>query len=507
MARVLKELLANDHPLFLMNIAQLEKASGNSGIDTRLIGEITEKGHALLRELGLDPADTTGKELYQALHTAIRNDAHQQAFRETEFVLLNLGDGPISLNRRDAIENVHHQLAYEHRSVAHAQRKLRLELIRRYAEHERTHEIRVGELAKDAGLHVDSDNDHKEYDLAALHETTGKEDAPYILAVGDIFTDAFIKLNDDEARVTKDDDGKEWLAVQFGAKMPYDAVDIVSSVGPSPNAAVSFSRLGVNAGLQAFLGDDEVGKESLRYLASEGVETSTIRPEAGAKSSYWYVLRYGADRTMLVKNETFAYKWVAPANTPDWIYLSQISDKAWQLHEDILSYLQENPDVKLAFQPGTSQLRWGAEKLAEIYRRSTIVVMNREEAMDVTGKPYDSVRDLANALHELGPHIVVITDGPKGSYASYDYKLVTIPNYPDPTDPYERTGAGDAFASTIVAALALGETMDTALTWAPINSAYVVQKLGAQAGLLHREEIEKYLADAPDWYKVTEFNG
>jgi ribokinase len=132
--------------------------------------------------------------------------------------------------------------------------------------------------------------------------------------------------------------------------------------------------------------------------------------------------------------------------------------------------------------------------------------MNREEAVDVTGKSYDSLHDLANGLHELGPKIVVITDGPNGSYASFDGKLVTIPNYPDPAPPVDRTGAGDAFASTIVAALASGESMETALTWAPINSMNVVQKLGAQAGLLKKSELQKYLDDAPESYKVTELN-
>jgi sugar/nucleoside kinase (ribokinase family) len=79
-----------------------------------------------------------------------------------------------------------------------------------------------------------------------------------------------------------------------------------------------------------------------------------------------------------------------------------------------------------------------------------------------------------------------------------------MPNYPDPAEPYDRTGAGDAFASTITAALALGENLETALRWAPINSMSVVQKLGAQAGLLNRDELQKYLDEAPDWYQPTE---
>lgn len=507
MGRVLKDLLTNNHPLFLMNIARLERATGNAGIDTRLIGEITQKGHGVMRELGLNPADTTSEELYRALLALVRHDEARarQLLGNTSYVLLNLGVGPISFNLRDVIENAHHEFSFDHRVVTSAQQRLRAELVRRYAEHERTDD----DFVKDAAREIDllNDADSSTTDLAEYAKEFVEDEpksAPYMLAVGDIFTDAFIKLHDDEAKVTTDENGKQWLSVEFGAKMPYETVDIVESVGPSPNAAVSFSRLGLRAGLMAYLGDDEVGKNSLEYLASQKVDTQTIVPEPGAKSSYWYVLRYGADRTMLVKNEEYNYSFNTPSHVPDWVYLSQISPNAWPLHEDLLAYLEENPSVKLAFQPGTSHFRWGVEKLKPVYARSYIVVMNREEAVDVTGKSYDSIRDLANALHDLGPQVVVITDGPNGSYASYDYKLVTMPNYPDPAPPFERTGAGDAFASTIVAALALGETMDTALTWAPINSAYVVQQLGAQRGLLSHEQIQSYLASAPENYKVTE---
>ena len=208
---------------------------------------------------------------------------------------------------------------------------------------------------------------------------------------------------------------------------------------------------------------------------------------------------------MLVKNEEYTYTWNEPNTAPDWIYLSQISPKAWDLHETLLEYLEQNPDIKLAFQPGTSHLNWGMDKLRSIYERSHIVIMNREEAVDVTGQSYESLPDIVNAFHELGVKIVVITDGPNGSYASYDGKLVSIPNYPDIAPAYDRTGAGDAFASTIVAALAMGESMDTAMTWAPINSMSVVQKIGAQEGLLHKAELEKYLADAPDFYKLQDY--
>lgn len=500
MAHNLKQLLGNDHPLFVTNLAELERATGNAGVDVKLLADITERAHAVLRRLGLDPSDTTGEEAYRALNSLVKAQASQKHLHDTDFVLLAFDDGVVSFNLHDVVENRHHQMAFNDRTMAHAQRHLRAEIIKRYAEHDRTHNELVHKLTEEIGVKVPSDEGHP-----TIHKSEG-ETMPKILAIGDIFTDAFIKLNEEVARVDTDEDGSKRISLPLGSKPPYDGVDIVRAVGPSPNAAVSIARLGLGASLLAFMGDDQTGTDAKVYLEGEGVSSELLSFQKGLPSNYYYVLRYGAERTILVKNEDYEYKWQAPAEEPDWIYLSLIADNSWQLHEDLLKYLDEHPNVKLAFQPGTFHFKWGAEKLKDVYKRSHIVMMNREEAVDVTGKSYDSLRELANGLHDLGPHIVVITDGPNGSYASYDWKLVTIPNYPDPGPPVDRTGAGDAFASTIVAALALGESMDTALTWAPINSMSVVQSVGAQAGLLSVDKIKQYLTKAPEDYKVTEIS-
>ena len=102
----------------------------------------------------------------------------------------------------------------------------------------------------------------------------------------------------------------------------------------------------------------------------------------------------------------------------------------------------------------------------------------------------------------LGPKIAVITDGPKGAYVFDGADVWFMPPYPDIAPPYDRTGAGDSFSSTFVSALALGKTPSEAITWAPINSMSVVQKIGAQEGLLPRANLEKYLAEAPADYKA-----
>lgn len=501
MSRLIAELLTSDHPLLVRTIADFEKASGNAGVDTRLIADITEKAHEVMRSLRVDPADTPGEELYHALNATVQNGQAESLLASSSYVLMKSNDGPISFNVQDVIENAHHELPYDKRSVGHAQRHLRAEIVSRYAEHDRTSGSMIHNLAEMAGLRIAEDESYE-----SVASGDGNADVPYMLAVGDIFTDAFIKLSEDVANVTKDDDGKSWIHIPFGGRPPYEEVEIVQSVGPSPNSAVSFARLGLNSSLMSWLGDDEAGKESMGYLKAQRVNTQLVTQKRGEKSNYYYVLRLGAERTILTKDEKYEYEWKTPADRPDWLYLASISEDAEKLQEDLLTYLEENPDIKLAFQPGTFHFKMDKQRLQPIFRRSHITLMNREEAADMTGESHASIEGLAKALHALGPSIVVITDGPNGSYAYQNGTLLTIPNYPDPAPPYDRTGAGDAFASTIVSALALGESLETALTWAPINSMNVVQHLGAQAGLLSREEIVRYLNDAPEDYKVTEYS-
>jgi sugar/nucleoside kinase (ribokinase family) len=108
------------------------------------------------------------------------------------------------------------------------------------------------------------------------------------------------------------------------------------------------------------------------------------------------------------------------------------------------------------------------------------------------------------AMKALGPKNVIITDGPNGAYALEENGSTwKVPMYPDPKPPYERTGAGDAFSSSVVSALALGKPMQEALLWGPVNSMAVVQEIGAQRGLLSREKLEEYLAQAPAEFKVS----
>ncbi len=326
-------------------------------------------------------------------------------------------------------------------------------------------------------------------------------DQPDVVSIGDIVTDAFIKLFDDQAVTYQNDQGK-WLAMQFGTKLPYDHVEIIEAVGNAANSAVAFARLGLESAFVTNVGGDAHGRDMIAALHKNGVDTRFVRINHDKKSNYHYVLWYKEERTILIRHEEYDYHWphLRPAETPKWVYFSSISQHAIDYHDQVSDWLDEHPEVNLAFQPGTFQMEAGTKRLHRIYARSAVLVLNREEAANVGGGNHEDIHDLFNHLHSLGPKVVVITDGPNGAYASDGDNRFKMPLYPDPAPPVDRTGAGDSFATTFVAALIKGKSLEDALRWAPINSMSVVQKVGAQAGLLDEKHLEHFLKHAPEWY-------
>lgn len=324
-----------------------------------------------------------------------------------------------------------------------------------------------------------------------------------ILSIGDVVTDAFIKLFDDDAKVITDNENGKWLAMPFATKLPFDYSAVVPGAGNASNAAVSFAQLGLKTGFVSNVGADAQGREIISTLEACGVEADFIRINRGKMSNYNYVLWYKEERTILIKHEEYDYRWPRfhVRDVPRWVYFSSIGKNALGYHDDIADWLEDNPKVHLAFSPGTFQIAAGTKRLKRIYERSSILLLNREEAVRVGGGKYDDIDDLFDKLHALGPQVVVITDGPKGAYASDGMKRLFMPPYPDPKPPYERTGAGDAFSSTFVAAAAKGLSLEEALRWGPINSMSVVQEVGSHAGLLSESELLGYLHKAPKDYR------
>lgn len=322
------------------------------------------------------------------------------------------------------------------------------------------------------------------------------------ISIGDIVVDAFIKLSKDQADVSTDmDTRRQTLHMPFGSKLEYDDVEVVNAVGNSPNAAVSAKRLGLKTALVTSLGQDRNGKDCLEALRQEGVETDYVKLYEGKATNYHYVLRYGPERTILIKHEKFPYTLPDFGVPPRYIYFSSVGEHGIPFHHELATYIKNNPSTKLVFQPGSLQIKLGKDELKDLYAVTEIFFCNKEEAQQILDTKEQHVPTLIAGIKALGPKLPVITDGPYGAYVTDEHgKSWHMPMYPDPADPVDRTGAGDAFASTFTAAIALGFTPDVALAWGPINSMSVVQHVGAQKGLLTREQLEQFLTDRPAEY-------
>ncbi len=323
------------------------------------------------------------------------------------------------------------------------------------------------------------------------------------LAIGDLVVDDFIRIKDAEATCDLDQENCK-LCVRFGDKVPFEFHEIIYAVGNSANAAVSASRLGLNSALSGVVGNDNYGKECMKALAENNVSLDYIETDPKLPTNYHYVLWYGPERTILVNHAPFErhFKDIKP---PKWIYLSSLGENTEGFHHEIAEWLKAHPETKLAFQPGTFQIKLGTEKLKDIYELTEIFYCNLEEAQRILVSKELEPKKLMDMLHALGPKIIVMTDGIKGAYAREENgDMWFMPVYPH--TPIERTGAGDAYESTITSCLAMGKTLAEALTWAPINAMSVTQFIGAQKGLLTPEKIEEYLQKAPQDYIIKKIN-
>lgn len=323
------------------------------------------------------------------------------------------------------------------------------------------------------------------------------------IAIGDTVTDDFIELKDVRIDTDPDegDQGMDELCFRFGDKVEFERSDVVYAVGNSANAAVGAARLGLKSALLADVGSDELADRKIAALQKNGVDTRFVEKHEGMQSNFHYVLRHGAERTILIKHHEYPYEVPKDLPPPRWVYFSSVGEHGLLYHFEIAEWLKAHPEVKLAFQPGTLQIKLGYEQLKPLYEVSELFFCNKEEAQRILGDLESDMVGLLKGMHERGPVIAVITDGRNGAFSYDGSEVWHMPMYPDPKPPVDRTGAGDSFSSTFTAALALGEDIPTALAWGPVNSMSVVQHIGAQEGLLSKEALLEHLKNAPESYR------
>ncbi len=315
-----------------------------------------------------------------------------------------------------------------------------------------------------------------------------------LISVGDTQLDVFLEL-EDETKVIRDPvENRDYLGLVFAEKIPAKKYTRIVAVGNSANVAIGCSRLGLKTAFYTHLGDDAVGKEEIAVFQQEGVAKDYIVWDKTHGSNFSAVLDYKGERTIVVHHEPRDYS--LPNLTPArWMYFSSLAPQHEKLHTQIPEYVKKY-GVKLAFNPGSYQLKEGLQVMKPVLEVCEVLFVNKEEAETLLGKA-GSVEELARALRQRGPKIIVITDGPNGSYESNGAGLYYLPIFPAPL--VERTGTGDSFASGFISALAHGFDVKEAMRWGTFNAAAKIQKIGAREGLLRKPEMEKLLKENPEF--------
>lgn len=317
-----------------------------------------------------------------------------------------------------------------------------------------------------------------------------------LLSIGDASMDVF--MNPTESETLCRIDTKECLiAFSYGEKIPVRNLEF-SIGGNAANNAIGTRRLGVSTGIVLTLGADNVGDMIVKRLKDEAVDATYIIQQPATSSNYSTIINYSGERTIFVYHAPRSYEFPVKLPTPPWVYLTSMGESFRPFFIHMADWIRKNPQIKLAFNPGSWQMRANFEDIKDIISLTYLIFVNREEAEKLTGLGESSgkERELLIALSKLGPKISVITDGSKGSFA-YDsvngkfFKAGVLP-----VDAYERTGAGDAFGSGMLAALIHGKAIEEALIWGTCNSASVIGYTGSQRGLLKFDEMNAWLARA-----------
>lgn len=307
-----------------------------------------------------------------------------------------------------------------------------------------------------------------------------------LLSIGDATIDTFLFIHDAIVSCSLKKDACQ-LCVNYADKLPVEKINRTVA-GNAANNAIGSARLGLKTAFACELGNDGSGEWIFNKLREEHVNTSCVSVNKKFETNSSVVLSFQGERTIFVYHAPRKYSLPKKVPQAKFVYYTSVGEHHARLNTDVVRYVKKT-GARLAFNPGTYQMRAGLAALKPIFAVCDTLFLNKEEAMRIIGERED-IRAYLLSLHALGPKTVVITDGPSGSYALSEGKFyfMGIPK----TKVVERTGAGDSFATAFVAARAYGKSVPDAMCWGTMNATSVVMFIGPQQGLLTRPKLEAF---------------
>ena len=339
-----------------------------------------------------------------------------------------------------------------------------------------------------------------------------------VITIGSATMDVFVECEDANiVSVYTKNKKSEFMSYPYGAKV--EISDFSSQVGGGGvNTAINFANLGLKTSAIFKIGDDIYSEGILENFKKTDVDLSNKIQDPKDSTGFSIILvSFQGDRTVLAHRGANAHIKKSDINfdaikNSKLLYIAPLNGSSNSVLDDIVKFAHEN-DVYVCFNAGTTSIKKGFNYLKKILSTANIVVMNKEEASMATGivvRPdtrdakysdeivHPDIKSMLQKLKISDYQIIVITDGKNGAYAYDGKKYYYCPQFDGPV--VSTLGAGDAFASTLCAALArTNRDIAKSLKIASVNSAGVVSEFGATNGLLTFEQIEERLAQKPDY--------
>ncbi len=303
-----------------------------------------------------------------------------------------------------------------------------------------------------------------------------------IIAIGAGTRDAF--LVSDQFQIIKSDKFSTGLGecVALGTKIEIESV-MLTTGGGATNAAATFARLGYKSGVVCRVGDDSNGRDLLIDLHREGLDTTLITRVQNGQTGYSTLLTdaKSGERTVLVfrgVSGSFDAKSIPWMDCQArWFYLTSLGGNIALAKQVALHAKQLK--AGLAWNPGSKEVKKGLGVIQPFLRHVSILILNREEAKELT-----KIKEIDGMFKRLAMHgnVVVITDGENGSYAHRDG--MTWFAGTTGTKAISRTGAGDAFGSGFTAAFMQTYDVPMAMQVGTLNADSVIRHVGAKEGIL-----------------------
>lgn len=305
-----------------------------------------------------------------------------------------------------------------------------------------------------------------------------------VLCVGNATIDVFVILHN--LQKFSYDKFSNNISFPLGEKVPLDEYQLCLG-GNACNVSVGLSRLGISTSLAAEVGSDEFSQKIINSLNKEGVDQTFIDKETGKTPHFNIILSYEGDRTILEeKNPSDGFN-VGSIN-PKLIYLTSLNGDWRKIYDKVFT---SNPNSLFAFNPGARQISENLKDVLDLLPKMEILFVNLSEAQKLSQDSNPDIKIIMGKLKNLGAKISVVTDGINGSYAidknGTIYKIGAVSQ----EKPKERTGAGDSYVSGFIYGMLSGRNVAESMKYGAINAEFVIKQIGAQDGLLTKDEIEE----------------